>query len=829
MRTDIARAPSTVRLSLARRAAGYVTTAGGLAALLCSSSAPADAQAIRLDGTLHVVWDEIEQSTHGARTFYLVGPDGQATRLLPGLASADRLASLDRTHIAVAGTLQAGGPALRVTTTALAPGALPNARAAMAPDRWDFVTILCKFADDDMEPFTPGQVEVVHGATYPGMGHFFKELSLIPTTMTGSVITDWYTLPEPRDHYIDGDLADPGALVRDCTAAADADVFFPDYYGINLQFNGPLNHRAGTTTGSVAFGGSWTLTRDGVTRPWGVTWLGSTQQRSFFVVAHEMGHALGWPHSTGGYNVPYDSHWDVMSDGRSFASGYEWLPIHTISHFKRLAGWIPEDRYWTVDDGTSTTALIARSALPSSEGFLMAEVPLSDTTSYTIEARMLAGYDDSLPAEAVVIHRTSRIFASVVDPDRDGDPNDEAAAWLPGETFVDPDQALRVTVESATQEGFVVTISRNTSTLCGLQLSAFPAEGGSAAVTDGLATGACGRSARATAMAKPDWRFVEWRRAGVPVSQFADYRLTVDDSHDLVAHFEESPGCSLAISPDPPTLGTVELVTGTATGACGRVVTVRATPIDDRSFLRWSLDGERQHAPPELTLGVQSPSALAAEFGCVVQVSAEPVGAGFASVAIGAAADACGRDVTVRAVPEDGWAFSRWTEEGEEVSPDPEYALSVVSNRELVAEFSEVCTLSVAASPREIGSVEFVAGIADGPCGRSVTLSATPLSGWLFLGWFEEGSFLGAHPTLTTAVHEDRTIEATFVGAFELATRAVRLLLGEELMLTSAERGLLDREGNGDGGLDFGDVLALFDRLPAAQVRSVTRLMAGVR
>jgi hypothetical protein len=29
--------------------------------------------------------------------------------------------------------------------------------------------------------------------------------------------------------------------------------------------------------------------------------------------------------------------------------------------------------------------------------------------------------------------------------------------------------------------------------------------------------------------------------------------------------------------------------------------------------------------------------------------------------------------------------------------------------------------------------------------------------------------------------------------------------------------------------LDFGDVLALFDRLPAAQVRSVTRLMAGVR
>ena len=53
---------------------------------------------------------------------------------------------------------------------------------------------------------------------------------------------------------------------------------------------------------------------------------------------------------------------------------------------------------------------------------------------YTVEARRDIGYDTNLPAEAVIMHHVDgRAF--VVDPDDDGDPDDAAARWLPGETF----------------------------------------------------------------------------------------------------------------------------------------------------------------------------------------------------------------------------------------------------------------------------------------------------------------------------------------------------------------------------------------------------------
>jgi hypothetical protein len=49
--------------------------------------------------------------------------------------------------------------------------------------------------------------------------------------------------------------------------------------------------------------------------------------------------------------------------------------------------------------------------------------------------------------------------AFVVDPDNDGDPDDEGPPWLQGETFSDPTNGVTVTIDSETAEGFVVTIT----------------------------------------------------------------------------------------------------------------------------------------------------------------------------------------------------------------------------------------------------------------------------------------------------------------------------------------------------------------------------------
>lgn len=416
-------------------------------------------------GWLNVVWE-----TRGVRNelaavrLYLVDEAGRGTEVVASpteLAPFGGLLGVNGRRMTVTGDLlpaTGGRPAPVLKLRALAPAAGPRFSVSYVNRHGSqaYVLLLCRFADaPSSDPQPKSTYEQWMGSAYPGMDHYWRESSENRVSISAPVMGP-FVLPLPAASYLKNGVADLNLLSQDCAGAADASVDFSQYAGIHMQFN--------STLGGASWGGSWTYTLDGQTRRWAMTWMASWATPSTY--AHETGHSLGLPHSSGPYGETYDSHWDVMSGGGSKdASVGTYVPLHTIAFHKDLLGWIPPERKYVAGPGSSATFELVRDALPPAGGYQMAQIPISGTGAfYTVEARRYAGYDavGRLPAEGVLIHRVDLAAiapATVVDPDGNGNPNDFGATWEPGEAFTDLRSGVMVRVLSETAAGYRVEVS----------------------------------------------------------------------------------------------------------------------------------------------------------------------------------------------------------------------------------------------------------------------------------------------------------------------------------------------------------------------------------
>lgn len=328
-----------------------------------------------------------------------------------------------------------------------------------------WISILCKFSGDSTEPRNLSYFQGMYSSSYPGLDHYWREVSYDKANVAGSSAVAWVTMPYPVSHYESAGGGDLDALIEDCTAAADSAVYFPNFVGINMMFNDEF--------GPYAWGGSRYLNRDGVSKIYRVTWEPPWGYSNMGVIAHEMGHGFGLPHSNNadGDSSPYDNTWDVMSDSWYYVvidSTYGKLGKGTIAYHRDMLGWIDAARKFTINSDGIYDVTVDHLTLDTTSNLRLVKVQIPGSSRfYTVEVRDRESFDANLPDFAVIIHEVDpsrREDAWLVDPVNPSNAADEGAMWRVGECFEDLANEISICVQSVATEGFDVRISYGSDT-----------------------------------------------------------------------------------------------------------------------------------------------------------------------------------------------------------------------------------------------------------------------------------------------------------------------------------------------------------------------------
>ena len=459
----------TMTMTLALALAMSPGVAGAASA---ASPPPAVGDPVSLQGRIQVIWSDGPPGSDvvPGQRYELVTAAGDRWRLAltpAQVQAAGGLLALAGARATVAGTV-ARSAARKVTVASIVRDEAASAATRDVFGSQRYIWILMRFGDN---PDTPQPTYFFMDQAlgdYPSLDHYVREISYNNVNLEGSIVLGWFDLPHPRSYYVyDIDPEDPDDEVdgqrtlEDAIALVDPLVDFTDYAGFHMCYNDVLD--------CCSYGGQVWLTLDGESRYWNVTWLADWGWSNQDVIAHETGHSLGWPHSSGPYGDIYDSDWDVMSHACGSCNWtdpvYGNLAVNTIAYHKGLAGWIhPLHEYeFSSTPEVRTLWLNHLAVVPPAGRLLTARIRWSTDWNrfYTFERRNLWGYDQNLHDATVIVHSVNPFReepAHVVDPDANGDCNDEGARWDTGETFWDATNHVVATVEAADATGSLLTL-----------------------------------------------------------------------------------------------------------------------------------------------------------------------------------------------------------------------------------------------------------------------------------------------------------------------------------------------------------------------------------
>lgn len=416
------------------------------------------------------------------KVYFSRGDDGLTYILEIDLETA---LEFDRQIVTITGALDTGAAfssgtdgVFDVRTIQPAPS-VEGGREVQQVNSGAWAVLMCRFNGDASQPHNTAWYNTMFGNAYPGLDHYWRQISYNNVNIGGSTAYGWYELPRNHAYYVpdpnDPDKNRDSKLLDDCVNAADPNVNFANFQGVTMFFNDNL--------AGVSFSLALNRTLDGVKKKWEFTAIAENMAQQA-VVAHEMGHAYGMDHSSGpAGTLPvqqiYVSRWDVMSSPWATAHGtYGPVAQGPIANSLYEVGWIAANRIKTVNIGDDTTFWLERLNQPTTGNYLMAKIITgkNDKKYFTLEARRQSGYDAGIPGNGVLIHEVDQrgfktkglLFfdpneptALVVDSDGDNDVNDGGAMFVPGEWYVDDSCQFLVEVVSQSSERYQVRVDNS--------------------------------------------------------------------------------------------------------------------------------------------------------------------------------------------------------------------------------------------------------------------------------------------------------------------------------------------------------------------------------
>ena len=169
-----------------------------------------------------------------------------------------------------------------------------------------------------------------------------------------------------------------------------------------------------------------------------------------------------------------------------------------------------------------------------------------------------------------------------------------------------------------------------------------------------------------------------------------------------------------------------------------------------------------------------------------ITAAADPMGAGSVT---GGGNYSQGASVTLTATANEGYRFTGWMENDQRVSTDATYTFNATGDRTLTAKFERVYTVTISSTAGGTASTNKTTAAA----GETMTLTATPESGYRFTGWTSSngGTFTDASSESTTFTMpaSDVTVTAQFekaVTGVSLDKTSLSLYTGGSATLTAA-------------------------------------------